>query len=158
FWVLGASRCNGMSWVICARNGVMVWLLGMQRAYGERRLQQAPRRSHSTAEVRTSKPDQYSGQQRGNAGLRLRKEQPEEKVKSGEKTAAQRLSATPAVSRASSPSEARAKAVGVGSTAMFGLEHAHIPLRSYSRSLIRPRYDSSPSTAPPAPDALSSAL
>jgi len=48
----------------------MVGLLGMQGAYGERRLQQAPRRSHYTAKVRTTKPKQYAGKRRVNASLR----------------------------------------------------------------------------------------
>ena len=46
----------------------------------------------------------------------------------------------------------------VSSRPWFGLERAHSPHCSCSRALIRPRCDSSPSTAPPAPDALSSAL
>jgi hypothetical protein len=47
--------------IICARHGVMVWLLGLHRASRPRRLQPAPRRSHSTEARRTTKHEQGVG-------------------------------------------------------------------------------------------------
>jgi hypothetical protein len=60
-----------------------VWLLCMQGAYGERRLQPAPRRNHSTEEVRTTKHDQYSGKRMIHSSLRWGKRQHQGKAKSG---------------------------------------------------------------------------
>ncbi len=68
-WVRGASRCHGLSRIICARHGVMVWLLGLHRASSPRRLQPAPRRSHSTEARRTTKHEQGVGKRLVHAGL-----------------------------------------------------------------------------------------
>ena len=116
----GASR-NSMSWIIWARHGVMV---GPSACQGHTDRDASSRRlDGATLWKREGQPNTMKATANASSisawdGCRYNIEGGN---KAG-KTAAQRLRATPAVSRANSRSEGRAKAVGVGSTAWFGWE------------------------------------